>query len=212
MRKIHLILLLIVVPLFAEGDSTWCVMLNNVYHHTDTSVNQKLLSMYNDSLTFFDKHFCHDTQSREYFTLMDSLVPGVYIGEPEAFYSEDTLPSVDFRLWLSTADSSLAFLLAERYRSSAVKDNNGVGPGLPGEWNTLLPMLFHERVEAEFFLNSLRKESGPVPIGYALITTGEYLFFGSCLSQPEAEALALLLRRYGLPLLVCRIQYQHIDI
>lgn len=211
MHKLHLLVLFFSFVLFSD-DSSWCVMLGEVYHASDKAVNQQLQNIRRDSLSFFEMHMCQDIASREYFTLIDSLVPGVYIGEPEAFYSSDSLPSADYKLWLSVADSSIALLLSERYGGQASKDTTGNGPGLPGEWNILLPKLFEERSDAMQFLASVQKEVGAVSLGYALITAGEYLFFGSCLTKDEARSLMGKLQKYKLSIYVCQVQYQHIDI
>lgn len=211
MNKILLLLLLWVASVSA-GDSTWCVMLGKVYHSNDSLLNQRLQRIQKDSLVFIDKHFCKDIASRQYFRLFDSLMPGVYRGEPDAFYSRDSLPSSDFQLWLSVGDSTIASLLGERYLARPVRDIEGKGPGLKGEWNVLLPQLFHERVEAVNFFKELKEEFGISSIGYALITAGEYLFFGSCLSRSEALVIETLLMQYGLPVYVCRVKYQHIDL
>lgn len=207
----YLLTLLLFCRVACSEEPQWYVVLDKLYFADDSGTNSVVKKLHKDSLSFFDKHYCRDSESREYFRLVDSLAPGIYSGEPEAYYSTDSLPEVHFALWLSVADSVQALLIQERYGGELTLDSLGNGPGLRGEWNILLPRVYPSDQEALAFIKVLESELGS-SVGYALLTRGEYLFFGSCLEKKEADSLVELLNRYHIPVRGCRIRYQHIDI
>lgn len=207
----YILTLLLLCSVICSEEPQWYVVLDKLYFSSDSGTNRQLKKLHKDSLSFFDKHYCRDSESREYFRLVDSLAPGIYSGEPEAYYSTDSLPQVHYALWLSVGDIVEARLIQERHGGELSLDSLGNGPGLRGEWNILLPQVYKSDQEAIAFIKSLESELSS-KLGYALLTRGEYLFFGSCLRQKEADSLRELLNKYKIPVRSCRIRYQHIDI
>lgn len=203
--------LLFCITLNAE-EALWSVLLDTIYFPNNNKVNSLLNSLNKDSLTFFEYHYCEDIESREFFNLLDSLVPGVYVGDPEAHYSDDSLPAVHYSIWLAIGDSLIAHTLLERYGGRLVKDTQGSGPGLRGEWNLAVPKLFQEEQQALLFIKNLKKEFEISTLKFALLSNGEYLFFGSCLSKKEADDLVELLWSKKIKVRAIRIFYQHIDL
>lgn len=212
MKRALSILFLICLTSFSE-EKSWYVVLDMLYIENDQSIHRQLKGLQKDSLNLSSMHGCDDLESREYFVPLDtSILSGVYRGEPEAYYSTDTLPAVHYTLWVSIKDSAVAHLVSERYQGSIKKDITGNGPGLPGEWNIALPQVFTHSHAAMNFIKKLDAELGTTAMGYALLTKGEYLFFGSCLSKELADSLVILLRKRGVSTKALQITYQHIDI
>lgn len=207
--RVLLPLILIIHCAFGRSDSTWYVVVPQMYLDSDSVSLSKLKASLPDSLEFDEWHRCSDFASREFFYSVDSL-NGLCFAEPEALYG-DSLPEPFYRLWFAVTNKEQAQRLCAEYGGTFSKDTEGYGPGLPGDYLIDFPRLFSDTLTARIAYNEILVNHTLDERGIAFMTSGLYAVLGSCLSKEDALALSALLGE-KLAVKVLSLQYQHIDI